>query len=87
MSQYDYDDNEYRAVRDGKERARIRQEIGIKDEWSINVDSRGHWRLCSATHEDDVELELSGNFSPEQALRVALEICTQLNEAERKFNE
>lgn len=78
MSTYDFE-NEYRPIRDA-------EQAGFKQEWTIrNSAKHGRQvilRICSATHDDDVELELTGNFTDAQRDRVAQEICDQLNKAE-----
>lgn len=86
MPLYDFEDNEYRPMRDIEQRALLRKSFGIEQEWTIRESKSEHGsirlRLCSATHDDDVELELSGNFTNAQRDRVAAEICAQLNKAE-----
>ena len=85
MQKFDFDDHEYTPIRDGEERARIRRAQGIKGEWEIQTWPKNKLVLQSYTHDDDVCLEISGNFSPEQRLKVITEIRDQLNAAERAF--
>ena len=76
--------------RDGPGRARYRRLMGLQYEWFVDTWMRNGQKrfiLQSNTHDDDVVMEISGNFTDEQAYRVATEICEQLNAAERKYDE
>jgi len=90
MAQYDFDKHEYQPIMDGEQRAKRRKLLGIHVEWyvrEIDTPQRYEVRLCSHTHDDDVELILTGNFTDEQKLRVANEVVAQLNRCEKEFED
>lgn len=82
MPKYDFDNNEYHLIRDVEQRAAIRQARGCSKEWRVISYDGNQVRLQSATHEDDVELVITGNFTKDQKWRLAEELCAQLNKAE-----
>jgi len=93
MPQYDHDSNEYSPIMDAEQRAAKRRARGWKEEWYVQIvpNSYKHARLVSRTHDDDVELVITGNFSDVQRNRLAHELCAQLNRAEledaKEFDE
>lgn len=87
MPQFDFDQNEYRPLADVERRAGLRRLLKLKNEWYVRSDGKGHARLVSHTHDDDVELVITGNFSEVQLERLANELCAQLNKAELEAAE
>jgi hypothetical protein len=65
-----------------KRRAALAERFGNPvQEWHVIMQD-GKPVLESTSHSDDVQLQITGNFSDEQRERIAHELCRQLNLAE-----